>query len=503
MKQKIQIIWFKKNLRISDNEIFHLLNPNIPTLGWFLFEPSIIWLPDYSLFHKKFTLDSLKDLGKNLSFYNIPLLIEEKEWIESLENLEKHYEIVHIFSHEETWNLATFQRDIALEKYLKSQKIPFIQVTTNGIVRRLKQRNNWSKIWNERMKQDLFHPQKICSFWENNFAFSSQELIQKITQETQHLSIQIGWEIQAHKILKDFLDKRVKNYSYHIGIPHLSQNSCSRLSPYITYWNISIKYIVHKCAEKIEILKENPTQENKNHIKQISFFLSRLHWQSHFIQKLESQYDIEFKNLFSAYDTIRNEQNDEIIENFFQGKTWIPFIDACMKCLKNTGWINFRSRAMIVSYICNTMMQPWQAIAPKLAQLFVDYEPGIHYSQIQMQAGTTWINTIRIYNPIKQSKEKDEMWVFIKKWIPELRHLSPEHIHTPWTSCEKIAWYDREIPIDTLNKAAGKILWWIKNNRDYSQEKSWIIEKHASRKTRVKKEKTKKEEKVSNQMELF
>ncbi|ORU77534.1 hypothetical protein ACC55_02735, partial [Francisella tularensis subsp. holarctica] len=66
-----------------------------------------------------------------------------------------------------------------------------------------------------------------------------------------------------------------------------------------------------------------------------------------------------------------------------------------------------------------------------LAGLFTDYEPGIHYSQVQMQSGTTGINSIRIYNPIKQSIDQYPNGEFIRRWLPELENVSNENIHTP------------------------------------------------------------------------
>ena len=103
-----------------------------------------------------------------------------------------------------------------------------------------------------------------------------------------------------------------------------------------------------------------------------------------------------------------------------------------MKCLIKTGWLNFRMRAMLVSFLCHHLQLNWKDGVYHLAKLFLDFEPGIHYTQFQMQSGVTGINTIRVYNPLKQSKEKDPAGLFIKHWLPELNHLSPKFIHEPW-----------------------------------------------------------------------
>jgi len=103
-----------------------------------------------------------------------------------------------------------------------------------------------------------------------------------------------------------------------------------------------------------------------------------------------------------------------------------------MRCLARHGWINFRMRAMVVSFAVYNLWLDWKVIGPHLARTFLDYEPGTHYPQLQMQSGTTGINAMRCYNVVKQGKDQDLYGTFIRKYVGELGKVGNEYIHEPW-----------------------------------------------------------------------
>jgi deoxyribodipyrimidine photo-lyase len=177
-----------------------------------------------------------------------------------------------------------------------------------------------------------------------------------------------------------------------------------------------------------------PAGERGTWGRALAAFEGRLHWHCHFIQKLEGAPRIEHQNMQRACDGLRDPVPDrERLAAWCAGRTGFPFVDACMRALTASGWINFRMRAMLMAFASYHLWLHWREPGLHLARLFTDYEPGIHWSQAQMQSGTTGINSLRIYNPVKQSQDQDPEGRFIRRWVPELGRVADAFIHAPWT----------------------------------------------------------------------
>ncbi|RZU99147.1 FAD-binding domain-containing protein [Spiribacter vilamensis] len=492
-----QIVWFKRDLRIADHAPLARAMAAGPVLPVYVIEPDYWRQPDTAQRHWAFIRESLIELDTALAGYGLRLWVFEGEAAAIFRRLHETLGVAAIHAHEETGSDWTYRRDRAVRRICRQTGMAFHEVPQFGVVRPLASRDEWAGHWERRMKVS---PVTLPSRGE---ALDPGPAVRAATHPVEALPTQLGvgdipcpgrqpgGRAAGEALLESFLDARGETYRQGMSSPASAWRVCSRLSPHIAYGTLSLREIVQTHRRRWMALKAEAPRSNW--AQSLKSFESRLHWHCHFIQKFEDEPALEYRNMHRGYDGLRDESgaDPERLAAWIEGRTGLPFVDACMRQLRAEGWINFRMRAMLVAVSSYHLWMHWREPAQQLARLFTDYEPGIHYCQFQMQSGTTGINTLRIYNPVKQSRDQDADGAYIRHWVPELVAVSADWIHEPWRMPAGLQQRygvrlgrDYPWPVVDHEQAAREAREKIKAHRasrDLTRESARVRRQHASR----------------------
>lgn len=478
------IVWFKRDLRIDDHAPLAQAAQAGAVIPLYIVEPELWRQPVASARQWRFVSRALAALAEDLGRLGAPLVIRAGDAVDVLDGLRRSLGAFTLWSHQESGDGWTFARDRRVAAWARAEGVRWHEFQAGGVIRRLRSRDGWAARWDEAMAQAVSPPPAALAphgVPPGNLPEAAALGLAPDPCEDIPASPEAGRELLA-----GFLARRGRHYRREMSSPVTAYDACSRLGPHLAWGTLSSREVWQTARAARAASADRALRAS------IDSFTARLHWRCHFMQKLEDEPAIEWRCMHPLYEGLREGDHDERrLRAWLAGETGLPMVDACMRALRATGWLNFRMRAMVVSVAAYHLWLDWRRFGPGLARLFTDFEPGIHWSQCQMQSGTTGINSLRVYNPVKQSQDQDPAGLFLRRWLPELSRLPASLIHEPWkmSSAQQAQWGCRiggdypEPLVDHLEAArtARARVHALRRAEGFGEARRAVLERHASR----------------------
>ena len=414
----MKILLHRKDLRTEDNKALEVAGEEAVPI--YIFDPEA-WSHRLSLdARQEFVLESLKDLNRQYIKLGTEMTFFQGDTMKVLSELQEE-------GHEVVFNKDSNHFFQEKEKKLREK---FTGLKGNATISSKKGRpEKWAnnaKHWFESKtykKPDSIKENKI----EGNTSLN--EIREKYSIRPEKEEFGKGGSFEAGKRLDNFLDK-IDDYAGCISSPSKAESSTSHLSPYIRYGCISSRQVYQKMESETDA---------ENDQRSVEMYRDRIFWQQHFNQKIEDNPKLFEEAINPVYRGLYNDKKDEKkIKAWKNGLTGFPLVDASMRALVETGWLNFRMRAMCASFYSYILKQWWKTGADFFYKHLIDADVAINYYQWQMQSGLIGVHANRIYNPMKQVKENDPDGKFIREYVPELRKIPDEFLKRPWRMPEKV-----------------------------------------------------------------
>lgn len=437
--RKINVIWFKRDLRIQDHLPLVQATRSGSVLPIYIFEPSIINAPDFSRQHQLFISECLINLQEDLGRLGLDLLQFVGEATDVFSEINRVYEDIHIWAHEETFNWRSYQRDILVRKWCSSNGIPFTETPQNAVLRGSRGKLP-HQAWLAHLKtfsneEPLSVPRSASMAQVRPIpSFDIGENPPPIATGLDKPLRLKGGRKQAETLLDEFFSVKLLEYSRSMSSPISAVSYCSRLSPYLAQGVVSMRELLYQMTLALDLAKQGGLSQSSRVLDALNFFSERLYWRSSYLQALEANPSIEHTVIDPLMRGIREPQfSDRLFNAWKEGATGYPMVDAAMLMLAKHGWINMRMRGMLMSFASNELWLHWEKPAQFLAKEFLDYEPAIHYAQMQIHSSTFPGNQSLAYNAVKQARDHDPRGLFVKEWIPALKLVPLDYIYEPWT----------------------------------------------------------------------
>ena len=223
-------------------------------------------------------------------------------------------------------------------------------------------------------------------------------------------------EAAALKRFKEFSKKGLDSYDENRNFAGI--DGTSKLSTYLKFGEIHPRTLLADLGES----KAHDT------------FRKEIAWREFYADVLCNNPDTDTEYYAPRFKEMRYDKPGKQFKAWCDGKTGYPFVDAAMRQLVQEGWMHNRTRMVVASFLVKDLHLEWQLGERFFAQHLVDYDVASNAHGWQWTAGTGTDASpyYRVFNPIEQGRRFDENGDYIRKYVPELVHLSAAEIHEPW-----------------------------------------------------------------------
>ncbi|MEE4197092.1 MAG: deoxyribodipyrimidine photo-lyase [Bacteroidales bacterium] len=402
--EKINLFWFRRDLRLKDNQgLFHALKKG-NVLAVFIFDKQLLnRLENKNDLRIHFIHQELKTLQQEIKKHKSTLHVLYDNPLDAFKTLNKQYEIQSVYFNHDYEPYAR-ERDQKIKEYFAGRSIPVYTYKDQVIFEKNELLKNdgtpytvytpYAKKWKER-----FHQQKITNY-------PSEKHLSNL-HHTAPLYIPSIRDIGFNPVHSDFPEKviqseKITHYDQTRDIPAL--NGTSKLSVHLRFGTLSIRELIKTAA------KLNET------------YLNELIWREFYMMILWHFPRVTEQSFKKQYDNIEWRNDEKEFEAWCNGNTGYPIVDAGMRELNNTGYMHNRLRMITASFLTKHLLIDWRWGEAYFAGKLLDYELASNNGGWQWAAGTGCDAApyFRVFNPDLQTKKFDPELKYIKKWVPEL-----------------------------------------------------------------------------------
>ncbi len=396
-KEKINIVWFRRDLRLKDNTaLIKASKSQFPILPLFIFDEDILTHLETNDSRVTFIYETLQKLNESLKESESSFCVKHGKVLEIWKQLTGDFDIQGVYTNED-YEPYAIRRDEEVEALLNRHNIDFKTYKDQVIFAKdevLKKDGTPYTVFTPYKNQWLKQFQEI-EFQENNGQITYvKELFPMPTLAD------IGFEKGTHEVLPFDLS-HIETYQETRDFPSL--NSGSNLGPHLRFGTVSIRQIIKEVKDRSEV------------------FLSELIWREFFIQILYHFPESAANNFKKQYDYIQWRNKEDEFERWCNGQTGYPMVDAGMRQLNATGYMHNRVRMVVASFLCKHLLIDWRWGEAYFASKLLDFELSSNVGNWQWAAGTGCDAApyFRVFNPTAQLQKFDKDFEYVLKWVPE------------------------------------------------------------------------------------